>query len=407
MTPRFHTIRGIATLLASASFCACQGYELNPVVPHSIQATTQTQKVTGNQQAPNVMIVLDESGSMEEPASLNGVTDPCGSGNPVCCTQTGNYGNWCPASQNGTCANPCKWDDAVTALTGFLSAAAMTQAQFGFVGFPIDAECGAGQVTTQDMHYLPLGTPPATIASTISGSTPGGGTPTAQTLTAVGSIPNFVQAGRASYVLLVTDGLPNCNPNNAQLCANCNNNPSTCTCTLNSDGTDACCNPTTSANCGSGALNQCLDGAAAVASVKALATQGIQTIVVGFGAEAALNGYLAGPVLNAMANAGGLAGYCGGATSYCSAQNATGLQNVLNLLTSLLQTCSYTLNGTFDPSTLVVDVEQSGGGTTKLNEGTDYTLSGNTLNIIGQWCTTLKSAKPNTYTLQFSYAQTI
>jgi hypothetical protein len=85
-------------------------------------------------------------------------------------------------------------------------------------------------------------------------------------------------------VLLLTDGFPNCNPNNAA-------DPSVTLCTdqnrINPNG----CEP-----------RQLLDEAETVAAVSALRAKGIQTMVLGFGADLAT-----GPghdVLTALATAG-------------------------------------------------------------------------------------------------------
>jgi hypothetical protein len=387
----------------------CQGYQLDPIQPKSVQAKTDSYPVTGNQQTPNIIIVLDKSGSMFEPAGLDGVTDPCSAGsNAVCCSTTGDYGgSWCaPGGPAPTCNNSCKWDDAVAALTntttGFLSLAG-SKANFGYVGFPNDGVCGAPG--TLD---VPLGSNNAAqVSAAITAARPGGGTPTSAALAMIGSgcggsCPNFVAADRSSYVLLVTDGLPNCNINNNGLCNTCNMTPSSCTCAVATDGSDTCCNPTTSTTCSALGNNQCLDGGAAAKAIGLLLQAGIKTIVVGFGAEAK-NG-LAGPVLNAMANAGGVANICGGATAYCQADNATDLQTALAAIANLLQTCTYNLSGTFDPTTLIVQLVPTNGSPQTLVQGTDYTLAGSTVTVQGQACKTLQTAQSGQYTITFSYA---
>jgi hypothetical protein len=103
---------------------------------------------------------------------------------------------------------------------------------------------------------------------------------------------------RDDFVLLLTDGLPNCNANNPNA-----GNTATCRCTQTS--------------CGTSPLG-CLDKDASVAAVAALQSQReIRTIVIGFGAETAAG---AGPeTLNAMAEAGGFARNCEGDPLACGA----------------------------------------------------------------------------------------
>jgi hypothetical protein len=58
---------------------------------------------------------------------------------------------------------------------------------------------------------------------------PSGGTPTSESLKFVGTQPDLTTADRADFILLLTDGLPNCNLNAG--------NPTTCTCTQANCGT--------------------------------------------------------------------------------------------------------------------------------------------------------------------------
>ncbi len=381
--------RALPLFCATAALLDCQGYQLDPIQPKSIAATTQSIPVTGTREPPNIIIVQDKSGSMVESPDCDDSTTNC----PNCCS--------------GGCATPCKWNDVITALTdpttGFLPQAA-GKAQFGFVAFPANAGCGAP--TGLD---IPIGSNTANqIISTLKSLAPGGGTPTAATLQIVGSAPNFIQSGHDSYVILITDGEPNCDGNQWPLCQQCQADSTKCNCPIAADGSDTCCNPTAPGNqCGFGpGSTQCLDGKATVDAIYALFQQGIKTIVIGFGAGAKAG--LGAPVLSAMANAGGEAGICGTSTVYCQADNSTDLQNILNILGQLLQTCTYSLSGTFDPSTLVVQVVPNGNsnGATILVSGTDYTLAGSTVTIQGQWCSTLQNSS-NQYTLEFSYAASL
>jgi hypothetical protein len=120
---------------------------------------------------------------------------------------------------------------------------------------------------------------------------PDGGTPTSTSLNYLGTLPEMQVEGREDLVLLLTDGLPNCNENNA------NAYPSAqCRCTLD--------NVT---YCQSAPYDKlgCLDKDGSVAAVQNLRNKKIRTIVIGFGAETATG---AGTeVLNAMAEAGGFA----------------------------------------------------------------------------------------------------
>jgi hypothetical protein len=140
---------------------------------------------------------------------------------------------------------------------------------------------------------------------------PVGGTPTSGSLSFVGNLPGL-QSDRKDFVILLTDGLPNCNKDNPNQGSTTDN--SLCRCTLLPD-----------AQCsGSYVRRGCLDKDASVTAVRALKEKDITTIVIGFGAETA--GGVGQEVLGAMAEAGGF-------FPKCDAQNPCGADNSCNAVT--------------------------------------------------------------------------
>jgi hypothetical protein len=136
----------------------------------------------------------------------------------------------------------------------------------------------------------------------------GGGTPIGGALALFENYTLLAEPLRGDFVLLITDGLPNCNPSNANTCLN----PTACKCTTTSCGTSS-----TAPFCSLG----CLDQDGAVAAATALANRGIKTVVVGFGADTTSGD--APAALNAIAQAGGAPQSCpGGLSAECGA-NAT------------------------------------------------------------------------------------
>lgn len=127
---------------------------------------------------PDLLVVLDRSGSMSAPPS----TFP-----PV----------FTP-----------KWTTMKTSLTSVVTAK-QQQIKFGLLEFPSDDDPGCSAVATPKVN-IGLGAAPA-FASYFSARSPGGNTPAhvglASALTYFNSIP-VNTAGR--YVLFATDGLPNC-----------------------------------------------------------------------------------------------------------------------------------------------------------------------------------------------------
>jgi hypothetical protein len=121
----------------------------------------------------------------------------------------------------------------------------------------------------------------------------GGGTPISATLRAL--TPTIVGLEGQRFVLLATDGGPNCNPATACGPEGCIPNiehRGVCEAPIN------CCDPTQ----GVGLSNlDCLDGKETIDAIVALAEQGVKVIVLGIpGTEAYA------PLLDAMAVAGGL-----------------------------------------------------------------------------------------------------
>ncbi len=136
------------------------------------------------------------------------------------------------------------------------------------------------------------------LMSKLAQYSPAGGTPTSPTLKAL--MPTLLALSGRTYVVLATDGAPNCNPTATCVGDECMlnidnfvlDNGQACDSTFN------CCDP---ANVVDGQYN-CVDADASEAAVKALADAGIQTYVVGMpGSE------LYASVLDRMAVAGGTA----------------------------------------------------------------------------------------------------
>src|SRR5262249_55759339 len=135
------------------------------------------------------------------------------------------------------------------------------------------------------------------ILSALDASSPAGGTPTAEALRR--ALDYFTKGEGATlkgnrYVLLATDGGPNCDSTLSCTAA---------TCTTNLDGTcsipagASCCDPQFG---GAAARSRCLDDAGTEAQIKALETAGVHTFVVGIpGSE------VYGDALDAFAIAGG------------------------------------------------------------------------------------------------------
>ncbi|MGC4117226.1 MAG: MYXO-CTERM sorting domain-containing protein [Myxococcales bacterium] len=219
---------------------------------------------------PVLLIVQDKSGSMDE--------EPCSG----CDT---------------------KWVSSMTAVTD-MTTKFSNRFDFGLEFFPMDANsCSYGGIvadvpsTAQNVH------------DQYAWDYPAGSTPTA---VALGNAKTYLQSLHLTvnaYVLLITDGMPNCN---ASL------NPATCAWTSSScSGANSC------------AAESCLDDAATKTAAAALKNAGFPVYVVGFGDAGFLSNK---PVLDAIAVSGGTS------TSYTATDEAS-LTTALDTIGAKIANC--------------------------------------------------------------------
>jgi hypothetical protein len=225
-----------------------------------------------------------------------------------------------------------------------------TVARVGLTKFPNSA-C-APSTSTDVLSQVPPGSagdadPVLTAASQSANSalqtlTPGGGTPTAASLQFLDDNPTLVaDPARDNFVLLLTDGLPNCNPN---LDGN------SCVCTSTANNSPPCSN------------TDCLDNVAVVSTITSLKNDhSIKTIVIGFGGDVV--GGIAQTTLEAMAEAGGFVRKCPNTNQSC------GTNNPCNLATAL---CSKQYFEATDGQALADSLAEIGSSLTQ--ESCKYTL---------------------------------
>jgi hypothetical protein len=285
-----------------------------------------------------------------------------------------------------------KWSALKTALGDALTAV-KNDISFGLDVFPATGDPKTAAVACEMPSAAGITVPVAAgatsvpkILSAIAAETPGGGTPTSAALQR--ALAYFTTGAGASlqgdkYVLLATDGGPDCN---AKLTC------TAATCTTNLDGqcpaaAGNCCDPT---KFGADAGSRCLDDGATTAQVAALAKKGIKTFVVGIpGSEA----YKAS--LDAFAVAGGEVSSSTSPQYYAvSASGGTqGLSTVLASITKQLVT-SCTLQLTSEPKdNRLLNVLVDGVRIPQTADGwhLDTSTSPPTINLLGSTCTEVET----------------
>jgi hypothetical protein len=371
---------GVAALAGLA--ISCQSYELEEVTPKAFGAVKNPIAITGKMEVPYIMLVVDKSGSMTQPVSSGSTTS--------------------------------KWEDLLEAFannsSGFLPQS-RELARFGLAHFPTDDLCGAGTI---DVPLDPNNNNVDVVMSKLRAIDPSGGTPIAPTLDIVRSEPRLVteEPGRLRFVMLLTDGLPNCNGSseNVQRCNACNSSGGNCTDYQRNE-----CYPTNSDDgyCDEGMTQgvpkgaDCLDSNGTVQAITKFREMGVDTFVIGFGLGQGSSLAAVGSwVLNQAAEAGGRAR--AGETKFYPASNRTELEAALEEILHQTQQCIFALNPT-PISAGVVQVslyDSTDESDTPLQMGAEWTISNDlkSLEVIGDRCSLIQSATPNRYELRINYA---
>jgi hypothetical protein len=242
-------------------------------IPSSPPAGCGDEEIPAVVDLPRLYFVLDRSGSMREALPGEGID---------------------------------KWRGTQIAVAGLLRAIGH-RVEYGAAIFPGQGgTCDAGR---EVFPFSPGDAPPA-VPSNRNGPTlsyllerlaviePDGGTPVAPTLSALR--PALEGSSVRTYVVLATDGAPNCNPD-----AHCDSTsciPDIEGAAFNGEACGiefSCCDPRA---IGVGAESNCVDGNATLAEVTALAAAGIQTYVIGMPGASAYDA-----LLDSLALAGGTA----------------------------------------------------------------------------------------------------
>jgi hypothetical protein len=305
---------GVAGRAPGPSVPACESFDgLDQCGVTSVEATSS---------AANVLLVMDKSSSMDD-------------------------------QPEGFALK--KWQALKAALEPAL-AAVDGEMSFGLLLYPfgeqaeIALDCfeGCCEVPTGSgalQVAIEPGTSSATkVMAALDATQPGGGTPTAAALDA--ALEYFTTgAGKdlkgARFVLLATDGGPNCGANDTRCAAD--------HCTPNLDG--SC--PAEQGNCCDGEGSYCLDDVAVVQKIRALADASVPTFVIGIPGTESYADYL-----NDFATAGGVPNPSTPPDYYAVSAEAgvDGLaQTFIDITTHLVRSCEVDL-GPLAPDKKLVNV---------------------------------------------------
>jgi hypothetical protein len=291
---------------------------------------------------PDILIILDASGSMN-----NDISD----------TSCGNNG----------CGATSKWAQMIPAINMVVS---QTQAtvNWGLKFFAdTDATCGVGNTVA-----VPIGANQANmVATAIMGRTSANGgvsngsrTPTRLAENAGATYMRGLTDQNPRFILLATDGLPNCQPGNSDSAAD--------------------------------------DSAGAVMAVADAASMGVPTFVVGV----ATGGMgTADATLSNMANAGGYPR--SGSPTYYNVSSTAEFVSVLQTLVGMAASCTFTVpnppNGDTDRAHIgvIVDGKELSQDTNHAN-GWDYTSTGMTaVQVYGSTCDAIMSGQAKSVEIVF------
>jgi hypothetical protein len=277
-----------------------------------------------------------------------------------------------------------KWPSVITTM-GNLAVDLGPRANIGAAVFPdptSSLQCGPGieiiATTPGDATAGHVGPVSARLLEILGAIDAAGGTPMAATLTA---LTGHIQAlpGK-TFVILATDGGPNCDASLACDADQCQPN-------LEDDvgcppGGPSCCTQDTGGN------ESCLDSAATIAAVGALAASGIPVYVVGVPGPGPYEE--PGQILDQLATAGGTARTTEPLFYQATTTDQSELQAIFSQVAALATaSCTLTLN-VLPPDPTEVNVffdeqpiSQSGPN--------GWTIDGQTVTILGQSCTDILS----------------
>ena len=305
--------------------------------------------VRNDQVTPDMLIVLDKSGSMGGAGAID-----CRNPDPISALFCAQLGVDCNDPVWSTfCGGGDRWGPSVDAVKG-ITRSLEDSIRFGLMAFPADNQCGPGNLLVEPEIQMA-----DEIASELDRLGPNGATPTSATLEAALRIYEEASATpdalpHPPYVLLVTDGDPNCVDNQGQS--------------------------------GDVAAQE-----ASYAAIDALTAAGIKTYVIGYDTRDSDFAQ----VLDEMARRGGT-----GDTAHRPVEDQASLEAEFQAIAGSAISCTFVLEqAPPDPSYVLVEID---GEQINLDDPNGWTLSedGLTVQVQGDACVTLSDGREHVLSVE-------
>lgn len=360
---------GVAAVGLAVTLLASCGAERPPPAGDSVSPPPRATSATG----------FSDDGGASKPPGCGELAD----GGTCDCTDVSVFGDapnlYFVLDRSGSMYEDDKWDQ-VRVTVGHLLRGLGPRANFGATVFPApNATCGPGvEVMSLRPGDAPSGTgedgPTTRLLLSTTNMAPGGGTPTAETLRGV--LSALQRAQGKTFVILATDGAPNCNAEVSCSSDQCQPNIDSINgCTPNGPN---CCEPP------QGNHESCVDGTATVAAVSSLRNAGFPTYVIGIPGSSAY-----ASLLDQLAVAGGTAQ----ATSpkyfrIDSAGSDDLLRALKKIAAQIVATCAFKLKTVGDPNAINVYLDET---VLPKDPSDGWKLDGDTLTLLGSSCSRVLS----------------
>jgi hypothetical protein len=269
---------------------------------------------------------------------------------------------------------PTKYETTSQAVTSVITQLETDGAPiwWGLIFFPTDGDCGVNASTL----IAPAAGNATAISNAITAASPNGNTPAHLAVQAGAAYYGGLTDDRAPYLLIATDGQPNCDPGQPLFPKTCQPaNPVNCTVT-------EICQPIPML----GGICVPADGGVAVAAITAAAAAGVKTYVIGIDIDGTNS------TLNMMAEAGGTAR--AGTTKYYPVSDQATMVSALESITTQIISCTFSLDYS-PPDLQYVSVSVGGSGISRdptHSNGWDIDVAARTLTFYGDACAALQTS---------------